>query len=88
MASDDIAKAMRQLRDAERQRREAIDALIALGVVRSKRLVADLGEEIAARFYDVPLASNANEPGYDLVTKEVGACRSARCARSRIASAP
>jgi hypothetical protein len=70
MTSDEIAQAMRQLRDAERQRREAIDALIALGAVRSKRLVADLGEEIAVRFYDVPLASNANEPGYDLVTKE------------------
>jgi hypothetical protein len=70
MTSDEIAQAMRQLRDAERQRREAIDALIALGAVRSKRLVADLGEEIAARFYDVPLAGNANEPGYDLVTKE------------------
>jgi hypothetical protein len=70
MGTDEIAQAMRQLRGAERQRREAIDALIGLGVVRSKRLVADLGEEIASRFYGVPLASNANEPGYDLVTKD------------------
>jgi hypothetical protein len=70
MASDEIAHAMRRLRDAERERRDAIEALIGLGVVRSKRLVADLGEEIAARFYGVSLASNANEPGYDLVTKD------------------
>ena len=70
MARDKVAEAMRRLRDAERERREAVAALISLGVVRSKRLVADLGEEIAARFYDVSLATNANEPGYDLVTKD------------------
>jgi hypothetical protein len=61
---------MHRLRAADRERREAIEALIGLGVVRSKRLVADLGEEIAARYYGVPLASNANEPGYDLVAPD------------------
>ena len=43
---------------------------ITLGVVRSKRLVGDLGEALAARYYDVPLAENANERGYDLVTTD------------------
>jgi hypothetical protein len=67
---DEIAIAMRRLRAAERERREAIEALVSLGVVRSKRLVAGLGEEIAARYYGVALASNANEPGYDLVSPD------------------
>jgi hypothetical protein len=70
MPRDEIAIAMRRLREAERERREAIEALIRRGVVRSKRLVADLGGEIAARFYGVALAPNANEPGYDLVTAD------------------
>jgi hypothetical protein len=70
MPRDEIAMAMRRLRKAERERREAIETLIGLGVVRSKRLVADLGEEIAARFYGIPLVRNANEPGYDLVTAD------------------
>lgn len=61
---------MDRLRVAERARRAAIDDLIRLGVVRSRRLVADLGEELAGRYYDVPLAANANEPGYDLVTRD------------------
>jgi hypothetical protein len=61
---------MRRLCSAERARREAIDELIALGVVRSRRLVADIGEELAARYYGVELASNANTPGYDLVTRD------------------
>jgi hypothetical protein len=67
---DEIVIAMRRLRAAERERREAIEALVSLGVVRSKRLVADLGEEIAARYYGVALAGNANEPGYDLVAPD------------------
>jgi hypothetical protein len=61
---------MERLNAAERARREAIDDLIRLGVVRSRRLVADLGEELAARYYGVPLVSNANEPGYDLVARD------------------
>src|SRR4051812_22000821 len=70
MDYDEIAQAMQRLNAAERARREAIEDLIRLGVVRSKRVVADLGEEIAARFYGVPLADNANEPGYDLMTRD------------------
>jgi hypothetical protein len=61
---------MERLCSAERARREAIDDLIRLGVVRSRRLVADLGEALAARYYGVPLADNANELGYDLVTSD------------------
>jgi hypothetical protein len=60
----------RAARRRARARREAIDDLIRLGVVRSRRLVADLGEEIAARFYGVRLADNANEPGYDLIASD------------------
>lgn len=67
---DEISEAMTRLNAAERARRGAIDDLIRLGVVRSKRLVADLGEAIAARFYGVPLVDNANEPGYDLIDRD------------------
>lgn len=70
MDRDEITAAMARLTAAEQARREAIDELIRLGVVRSRRLVADLGEEIAARFYGVPLAENANEPGYDLIARD------------------
>ncbi len=67
---DEIAEAMGRLNAAERARREAIDELIRLGVVRSRRLVADLGEELAARHYGVPLVDSANEPGYDLIAPD------------------
>jgi hypothetical protein len=70
MGRDGIEKAMERLNAAERARREAIDDLIRLGVVRSRRLVADLGEALAAQFYGVPLAENTNEPGYDLVAPD------------------
>jgi hypothetical protein len=66
--SNEVAAAMRRLCAAERARRNAIDRLIELGVVRSRRLVGDLGEAIAARYYGVSLAPNANTPGYDLRT--------------------
>lgn len=65
-----MTEAMERLCAAERARREAIDDLIRLGVVRSRRLVADIGEALAARYYGVPLATNANTPGYDLVTTD------------------
>lgn len=70
MRRAEIAEAMERLNAAERARRDAIDDLIRLRAVRSRRLVADLGEEIASRFYGVPLAENANEPGYDLVARD------------------
>ncbi len=53
---------MRRLRAAERRRREAIDELVALGFVRSRRLVGDIGEALAARYYGVALARSANNP--------------------------
>lgn len=66
---DRIAAAMDQLRTAELSKRNAIDALQALGALRSRGLVADLGEGLAAGFYDVELAPPST-PGYDLETKE------------------
>jgi len=70
LSADKVVEAMRRLCSAERARREAIDDLISLDVVRSRRLVGDLGEALAARFYGVTLASNANTPGYDLQTTD------------------
>jgi hypothetical protein len=81
MGQDEIAEAMERLNAAERGRREAIEDLIRLGVVRSKRLVADLGEEIASGFYGVSLVDNANEPGYDLIAPD-GRCVQVRALRS------
>lgn len=65
---DETAAAMARLRAAERDRHAAIEDLIALGVVRSHVLVGDLGEQIAARYYDVDLAPSFT-PGYDLVDR-------------------
>lgn len=65
-----VNDALERLRVAERERRRAIDDLVRLGFVRSHRFVADIGEALAAAFYGVPLAENANEPGYDLVTRD------------------
>lgn len=53
-----------------RQKRVAIDDLIDLGAIRGCGMPGDLGEAIAAAYYDVPLAANANNPGYDLVAKD------------------
>lgn len=70
MTTDPVADAMERLCVAERTRRAAIDDLVALRVVRSRRLVADLGEALAARYYGVELAPSANTPGYDLVSAD------------------
>src|SRR6266446_2664189 len=70
VSTDKVMETMRRLCRAERARRKAIDDLISLKVVRSRRLVADIGEALAARYYDVPLVKNANELGYDLVTRD------------------
>ena len=59
---------MTRLRSAERERRKAIDDLVKLKFVRSRRFVADIGEALAGRYYGVALAPNANTPGYDLET--------------------
>jgi hypothetical protein len=63
---DDVQQAMKRLRAAERERRAAIEELIGLGVVRSRVLVGDLGEQLAARYYGVELPP-AFTPGYDLI---------------------
>lgn len=60
--------AMARLRAAERERRAAIEDLIRLGAIRSRVLVGDLGEVIAARYYGVELTP-AFTPGYDLVDR-------------------
>jgi len=57
---------MERLCEAERARHEAIGELMAFGVVRTRRLVSDLGEAFAARYYGVELAPSGNNPGYDL----------------------
>jgi hypothetical protein len=64
-----IAAAMRRLREAERARRAAITELRALGALRSRGLVADLGERVAADYYGVALAPPST-PGYDLITRD------------------
>jgi hypothetical protein len=64
-----VAAAMRRLREAERERRAAITELRALGALRSRGLVADLGERLAAEYYGVPLAPPST-PGYDLITRD------------------
>lgn len=43
-----VDAAMDRLRAAARQQRAAIEELIALGAVRSRSLVGDLGERLAA----------------------------------------
>lgn len=62
---DAVLAAMERLISAERERRAAIGELMALGVIRSRTLVGDLGEALAAAFYGVPLPRPSN-PGYDL----------------------
>lgn len=69
MPQDPVAAAMDRLRTAERERHAAIGELVDLGVVRSRVLVGDIGEQIAARFYSVELAP-AFTPGYDLVDRD------------------
>lgn len=61
--------AMRRLVAAERERLEAIRDLVDLGLIRSRNLVGDLGEAIAARFYGVELEPPST-PGYDLVSPD------------------
>jgi Family of unknown function (DUF6998) len=65
-----IARAMRRLCDAERERSEAIAELIDLGAIRGRAVVASLGEAIASVYYDAPLAPSKTQPGYDLITHD------------------
>jgi hypothetical protein len=52
----ETAGAFGRLDEAEQARDAAIGDLVRLGVIRSKVLVSDLGEVIAARYYGVELA--------------------------------
>ena len=63
---DAIADAFARLHAAELARAAAIEDLVALGFIRSKVLVGNLGELIAARYYGVELAPVFTE-GYDLI---------------------
>ncbi len=62
---------MQRLSAAAREQRAAIDELMRLGVIRSRGLVGDLGEQLAAAYYRVEL-ERASTPGYDLVSPERG----------------
>lgn len=64
-----ILAAMERLTRAERERRAAIGELMRLGVIRSRTLVGDLGEALAAGFYGVPLPPRSN-PGFDLTRRD------------------
>ncbi len=64
-----IAQAMERLRAAERERHAAIGELVRLDAVRSRVLVGDLGEQLAARYYGVTLAPQFT-PGYDLIDSQ------------------
>lgn len=68
-SASEVERAMERLRAAERERRAAIEDLMHLGVVRSRVLVGDLGEQLAANYYGVKLAP-AFTPGYDLIDRQ------------------
>jgi hypothetical protein len=69
MMDDRVERALDSLRLAEAARRDAITELIALGVIRSRGVVADYGEALAARYYGVDLEPPST-PGYDLKTRD------------------
>ena len=63
----EIEAAFARLYAAECERTSAIEELRRLGVIRSKVLVGDLGELVAANFYGGDLAPAFTE-GYDVLT--------------------
>ena len=61
---------MDRLRAAARRQRAAIEELIALGAVRSRSLVGDLGERLAADYYGVELDWDGRRgSAYDLIDR-------------------
>lgn len=66
VAAAAVGRAMEQLREGARAQRDAITELKRLGVLRSRGLVCDLGEALAARLYGVELEPPST-PGFDLV---------------------
>jgi len=65
----EIDRALERLRTAAREHRAAIEELLRLGHIRSRGVVGELGERIAAEYYGVDLAP-ASTPGYDVVTRD------------------
>ena len=55
-----VAEAMSMLLDAERARHEAISELKDLGAIRSRSIVGELGEEMAAAYYGAARAPGSN----------------------------
>jgi hypothetical protein len=66
VAAAAVDRAMDQLREGARMQRDAITELKRLGVLRSRGLVCDLGEALAASLYGVELEPPST-PGFDLV---------------------
>lgn len=65
-----VDAAMDRLRAAALQQRAAIEELIALGAVRSRSLVGDLGERLAADYYGVELDWDGRRgSAYDLTDR-------------------
>jgi hypothetical protein len=68
-SAQQLEEVMRKLAEADRARRSAIKDLRALRAVRSRSLVGELGEALAARFYGVQLEPPST-PGFDLITRD------------------
>jgi hypothetical protein len=64
-----VERAFAELVEAARAQQAAIEELRAEGVLRSRNLVGDLGEYVAARFYGGEL-SGPGEPGYDVLAPD------------------
>lgn len=64
-----VAAAMETLLQAERDRHAAISELKALGAIRSRSILGEIGEEMAAAYYQAERALGSN-PGYDIVLSD------------------
>ncbi len=67
MKREDVVRAIARLTIVERARLEATETLKEIGVIRGCRLADDVGEAIAAVFYDVQLPATS---GFDLETRD------------------
>jgi hypothetical protein len=66
-----VEKAMARLRRAGLAHQAAVEELIELGVIRSCKVVADLGEALAADYYGVELDLKGRlGQGYDLINRD------------------
>ena len=64
-----VEAALLRLREADESRRAAITELIALGWIRGRGVVGELGERYALSFYGGELAAPSNR-SYDLTTPD------------------